>query len=108
MNDKFPKIYKNKIDKIKAKVQNDFYYHSDNENDKREEVFSHDNKIDKVDLLKKINGIFVRPDYVYQADVIIMYKNGENKHKKIVGVKDNYIITFEGEKIYIDDIVDIK
>ena len=37
-----------------------------------------------------------------------MYKNGENKQKKVVGFKKNYLMTLEGEKIYIDDIKDIK
>ena len=59
-------------------------------------------------LLKKIESIFSRPDYVYQADITILYKNGENINKKIVGIKDNYLLTIEGEKIYIDDIYDIK
>lgn len=105
MSDKIPKIYKNKIEKLKTKVQKDFYYHSEKEkhnNIEKEET------IDKKMLLGKINNIFKRPDYVYQADVIIMYKNGENKHKKIVGLKDKYLITLDNEKIYIDDIKNIK
>ena len=59
-------------------------------------------------MTNKIKNIFQRPDYVYQANVNIMYKNGENKQKKIVGFKENYLITLEGEKIYIDEIKDIK
>ncbi len=112
MDDKFPKIYKNKVDKIKSKVQKDFYYHAGNTNDneqrteKSEPVI--DEKVDRMTLLKKINSIFTRPDYVYQADVIIMYKNGENKQKKIVGIKDNYLITIDNERILIDEVSDIK
>lgn len=104
MKDKFPEIFKNKVDKIKSKVQKEFYYHNSVESntDKREV------KIDKMTLLKKIESIFSRPDYVYQADITILYKNGENINKKIVGIKDNYLLTIEGEKIYIDDIYDIK
>ena len=37
-----------------------------------------------------------------------MYKNGENKNKKIIGFKDNYLLTSDGLKISIDDIYDIK
>lgn len=104
MKDKFPEIFKNKVDKIKSKVQKEFYYHNSVESntDKREV------KIDKMTLLKKIESIFSRPDYVYQADITILYKNGENINKKIVGIKDNYLLTIEGEKIYVDDIYDIK
>ena len=105
MNDKIPKIYKNKIDKLRTKVQKDFYYHSDNEINNRAITTS---KISRRELLDKINAIFKRPDFVYQADVIIMYKTGENKHKKVVGLKENYLITLENEKIMLDDILDIK
>ena len=98
--DKFPKIYKNKINSIKSKVQDEFYYHADRASD--------DVDIDPSLVLNKIENIFQRPDYVYQADVNIMYKNGENKQKKVVGFKKNYLMTLEGEKIYIDDIKDIK
>ena len=105
MNDKIPKIYKNKIDKLRTKVQKDFYYHSDNEINNRAITPS---KISRSALLDKINAIFKRPDFVYQADVIIMYKTGENKHKKVVGIKENYLITLENEKIMLDDILDIK
>ena len=104
MKDKFPEIFKNKVDKIKSKVQKEFYYHNSVESntDKREV------KIDKMTLLKKIESIFSRPDYVYKADITILYKKGENINKKIVGIKDNYLLTIEGEKIYVDDIYDIK
>lgn len=110
MKDKFPEIFKNKVDKLKSNVQKEFYYHHD-DNDSNREVKSDVNSLEKVDkttLMKKINSIFSRPDYVYQADITIMYKNGENINKKVVGIKDNYLVTFDGERIYIDDIYDIK
>lgn len=110
MKDKFPEIFKNRVDKLKSKVQKEFYYHHDNKDlvseekiEKKENV-----EIDKMTLVKKINSIFSRPDYVYQADITILYKNGKNINKKIVGIKDNYLLTFEGERIYIDEIYDIK
>lgn len=105
MNDKIPKIYKNKIDKLRTRVQKDFYYHS---NEGSPNLTAKPSKISRKDLLDKINTIFKRPDYVYQADVIIMYKTGENKHKKIVGLKENYLITLDNERIILDDILDIK
>lgn len=103
--DKFPKIYKNKINSIKSKVQDEFYYHADRALDDKKDALL---DIDPSLVLNKIENIFQRPDYVYQADVNIMYKNGENKQKKVVGFKKNYLMTLEGEKIYIDDIKDIK
>lgn len=108
MKDKFPEIYKSKIDKVRSKVQKDFYYHADQAKINQNEKIEPKKKTDKLDLIKKINDIFLRPDYVYQADITIMYKNGENIVKKIIGIKDNYLIAFDGERIFIDDILDIK
>ncbi len=107
-NKKFPKVYKSKIEKLKSKIQNEYYYH-DNSHDRDLKMTDFKNKkVDKMLLLKKINNIFSSPNYVYQADISILYKNGENISKKVIGIKDNYLITIEGEKIFIDDIYDIK
>ena len=37
-----------------------------------------------------------------------MYKNCKNIDKKIIGFKDNYIMTSDGDRIYIDEISNIK
>ena len=103
--DKFPKIYKNKINSIKSKVQDEFYYHADRASD---DVNNDSVDIDPSLVLNKIENIFQRPDYVYQADVNIMYKNGKNIDKKIIGFKDNYIMTSDGDRIFIDEISNIK
>ncbi len=106
MREKFPEIYKNKINNLKSKVQKDFYLASNDkvDNSKKEKPV----KVDRATLLRKINLIFTRPDYIYQADVIIMFKNGENKTKKIVGFKNNELITLDNERISIDEILDIN
>ncbi len=112
MKDKFPEIYKNKIENLKSQVQKDFYYHADEKNTEQTSSDIRNKKDDlnqdKIDVVRKINNIFKRPDYVYQADVTIMLKKGENINKKIIGIKDNYILTTDGEKIYLDDVLDIK
>ena len=36
--DKFPKIYKNKINSIKSKVQDEFYYHADRASDDKKDA----------------------------------------------------------------------
>ena len=110
MKGKFQESYKNRVDKLKSKVQKEFYYHNDGNNFKKNDKIEDKARenVDKMTLLKKINNIFQRPDYVYQADITILYKNGKNINKKIVGIKDNYLLTFEGERIYIDEIYDIK
>ena len=37
-----------------------------------------------------------------------MYNNGKTITEKIVGMKDNYLMTFDGKRIYLDEINDIK
>lgn len=114
MKEKFPKIYKNKVENLKSKVQKEYYYHSNDsmKNDVKENnVESNSERINHpshVDLRNKINSIFKRLDYVYKADVNIMYKNGETMTKKVIGFKDNYLITSDGEKIHISEINDIN
>lgn len=102
MKDKFPEIYKKKIEKLKSKVQNSYYYHYDG--NKQKEV----KELDINDLKIKINNIFNRSNFIYQTGVNIMYKNGENINKIIIGLKDNYLLTKDGEKIDINDISDIN
>lgn len=107
MKDKFPGIYKNKIDGIKSKIQKDFYYHAEEERSKDARLSDEDEKND-LSVIDKINNVFKSPNFVYQADVIIIYKNGKNINEKIVGMKDNYLLTLDGRKIFINDVLDIK
>lgn len=108
MNNKDSKIYTKKIDKLKTKVQDTFYYHENHHEIKNTDIKTNTDTVDKEKLISKINALFKRPDYIYQVDTNIMYKNGENKSKKIIGFKDNNILTLDGEKIKIDDIYDVK
>lgn len=113
MKDKFPEIYKNKVENLKSKVQKEYYYHANDissakiKEDIKEES-ENTEELSNVDLRSKINDIFKRPDYVYKVDVNIMYKNGETIMKKVIGFKNNYLITNDGEKIYINEISDIN
>lgn len=108
MNEKFPEIFKNKIDNIKSKVQNEYYCRNVTKERTEEMITKEDKKISRNELLDKINYIFKRPDFVYQADITIINKNGKSINKKIVGIKDNYLLTLDDEKIYLVDIYDIK
>lgn len=108
MQEKHPKIYSQKINTLKSKVQNEYYYHARKDIDNNEDDILRETEISRSDLIRKINNIFSRTNFIYQADITIMYKNGENKNKKIIGFKDNYLLTSDGLKISIDDIYDIK
>ncbi len=102
-------VYKGKVSKLKTDIQNTYYYHNNRDIMKEEKIDSIEKKeISKYDLLRKIDSIFKRNDYVYQASINIMYKNGKNIEEKIVGRKDKYLLTMNGEKINIDDIYDIN
>ena len=65
-------------------------------------------QLDKNELIKKINNILNSREFIYQADVNIIYKNGKNISKKVIGFIDNYLLTKEGDKIGIDEIKNIK
>lgn len=106
--DKIPKIHKENIKSLKSKVQNEFYYHRNSRNNESYEYEQAKKiKFTKKELINKINAIFLRNDYVYQADINIMYKNGEIKHEKIIGFKEDFIITLSGKRIHIDEIIDV-
>lgn len=100
MENKDYSLYKNDIKNIKPKIQNEYHYHFD----KKENV----EKIGKEELVKKINNIFKNPNYIYKADINIMFKDGAKNTSKVIGFKDNYLLCLDGKKIFIDDIYDIK
>ena len=99
MNNKDSKIYKKSINSLKTDVQNEYYYHANR---------ADTTIISKDELINKINDLFKRPDFVYQIDTNIMYKNGEIKSKKVIGFKNNYLITIDDERTPLSDISDIK
>ena len=109
MSEKYPEIYKKKINNLKSKVQNFYYYNHEKQDiieEEKEKPEKENN--DLYDLKSKINAIFKKPNFVYQAVVNIMYKDGKNITKNIIGFKDNYLLTKEGEKININDIKDVN
>lgn len=97
MDKKLPNVYANEIDKKIDNVQELYYGSLNNE----ERTYSLN------EILRKINEIFASSSHVYKSDAIIKTSNGEII-KTIVGKTGNYLITIEGEKINISDILDIK
>ncbi|MBQ9012239.1 MAG: hypothetical protein IJ094_01460 [Bacilli bacterium] len=109
MKGKLPKINKQKLKELKTKVQNDYYYRASSENKINDSINEEEIKeLDRSELIKKINNILNSREFIYQADVNIIYKNGKNINKKVIGFIDDYILTKEGDKISINDIKNIK
>ena len=95
MKKDLPKVYANPIDKDIRNNDNIFY-------GKNEEP-----KLDRsVNIYEKINQIFASPHHVYKSNVLVKTKNGELK-TTIVGKSGNFLLTLNGEKINMIDIVDI-
>ena len=93
------KFFINKIDKS-IKNNKESYYYKGNE-----PII-----IDDADINVKetINEIFNSDSFVYKTKVTIKFKNGKSKVYEIVAMKNNELISIDGDKIKVDDIVNIK
>ncbi len=63
---------------------------------------------DSIDVKRKIKDIFDSTSFVYKSRVDILLKNGNHIIEDIIAIKDNNLITLNGNKIDIDNIIDIK
>ena len=93
------KVFINKIDKSIKNNKESYYYKGD------EPII-----IDDADINVKetINEIFNSDSFVYKVKVDIKFKNGKSKVYEIVAMKNNELISIDGDKIKVDDIVNIK
>lgn len=96
MKKDLPKVFANKINK---KLNNNNTYSITNK-------FEESTRDYNIDVNKKINDIFKSPRYIYRANVDIKLKDRTIK-KKIIGKKNNNIITIDNELIPISDIINI-
>ena len=94
-----PKVFINKIDKS-IKNNKESYYYKGNE-----PIIIDDADID---VKETINEIFNSDCFVYKTKVTIKFKNGKSKVYEIVAMKNNELISIDGDKIKVDDIVNIK
>lgn len=102
MNNKIPKIYVNKLDKQidnNKKVYYSFY-------DQKEEIISEE-PLDYMDMQNKISELFKSTDFVYKKKFLIKTKDFEQEFT-IISKSFDYLLTINGDKIYIQDIIDIK
>ena len=96
MKKDLPKVYANPIEKD-FRNNNDIYY-GRNDNVRSDT---------KVNVYEKINQIFASPHHVYKSKVLIKTKNGEIS-STIVGKSGNYLLSLNGDKINMLDIIDIE
>lgn len=101
MNKDLPKMYTVKLDK---EINNNEQVFStlDRSNNK----IINNNKIDRFAIEQKIYKLFNSKDYIYKIDVNILTEEGLLK-KKIIGKKNNNLITMDNEYIPISKIKDI-
>ena len=101
MKKEIPKIYVNNISKINNNKEV-FYSYKDNNDDKKEIEYP-----DLYELQDKIDDIFRSNDFIYKKKVFIKTKYGEGYYT-IISKSFDYLLTIDGEKIYIQNIFEIK
>jgi hypothetical protein len=95
MNDEIPKIFINNKKKI--------------DNNKVVFYSSKDNNVDKININvnNKLNEILNANNFIYKKKIRIKtYKNEDDYI--IISKNNNYLLTIDGKRIYIDDIIDIN
>ena len=95
------KIYVNNIKKINNNKEVFYSYKDNNLNDENE------NYIDKFDMQKKIDALFRSSDFIYKKKFHIKTKYGE-KDYYIISKSYDYLLTIDGQRIYIDNILEIN
>lgn len=97
MDNSLPKVYAAKIEENLKNTQEVFYSSKD----------MRSQKSDNLTIESKINNIFNSKDYIYKKEVIISFKDKEER-KVIIGRTNSSLLTFNNEHINISDIIDIK
>ena len=98
MKKEIPKVFVNKIDKIN---NNREVYYSYKEENKKEEI------INKNDIQNKIESLFRSNDFIYKKKLHIKTKYSDEDYI-IISKSYDYLLTIDGQKIYIDNIIDIS
>ena len=101
MNNKIPKIYVNKIDKNIDNNKKVYYSIYDKEKTITKEI------INPKQMQNYINDLFKSIDFVYKKKFLIKTKDSEKEYI-IISKSMDYLLTINGDKIYIKDIIDIK
>lgn len=96
MDKKLPGVFANQINKKLDNAQEIYYGVL-----KKEELIR-----DDASITTKINRIFHSPKHVYKSKVEITTKEGIEQ-QTIIGQQGDYLISLDGKKISIKDILDI-
>ncbi len=97
MRKDIPRIFVNKIGKIN---NNKEVYYSFKDKDVEYK------KVDLYDIQRKIDEIFRSNDFIYKKKMHIKTKYDE-KDYVIISKSVDYLLSIDGDKIYIDNILDI-
>ena len=101
MNKKIPKVFVNNIKKIN---NNKVVFYSSKENFDEEEIIKMPNI---VEINNKINDLFKANDFIYKKRFLIRTIEKEEIYT-VISRSYDYLLTMDGNRIYIKDIVDIK
>ena len=100
MKKELPKIYVNNIDKINNNEEVFYSYKNNNEIEVIEDTSS------IYEMQNKIDELFRSNDFIYKKRFHIKTKYGEGDYD-IISKSYDYLLTIDGEKIYIDNILEI-
>lgn len=100
MKKEIPKIFVNKIDKI---YNNEEIYYSYKNNDVNEGI----KNIAPYNIRSKIDDLFRSNDFIYKKKFHIKTKYSEDDYI-IISKSYDYLLCINGDKIYIDNIIEIK
>ena len=99
---KIPDIYVNKINKKIDNNKEVFYSYKDTD-----EIIEEPKRLDEYTLQRKINELFRSNDFIYKKKFHIKTIN-EEKDYIIISKSYDYLLTIDGTKIMIKDIIEIN
>ena len=105
MKKEIPKVFINKIKKINNNEEVFYSYKEHKTN--REIEYNNQVNINEYDIQNKIDELFRANDFIYKKKFHIKTKYGE-KDYIIISKSFDYLLTIDGEKIYIQNIIEIK
>lgn len=102
MDKKLPKVFANSLNDVHNNEK--VFYSSEDRGDTNQVVHK---SLKGNSVSDKIKEIFNATNYIYKADVEIVFDN-ETVSKRIIGKNNNNLITMDNELIPIEKIKDIR